>query len=220
LVAFTLTLPAQAADLLIIDETTLYTDAGFDWTGFYAGLAGGYGGSTLRSVGDVTGSVTDVPANGGLLGVTLGANAQFDSFVLGLEGDVLWSGMSGSATCTGFPAYSCNGTVDWTASLRGRAGVAFDDVLVFATAGLAAGRGTGTITPTFPGTTSTFTDTYVGWTVGAGVELAVTEAISVKAEYTYADLGSRTAPAGTLGAGSFTVSPIVHAAKIGVNYHF
>ncbi|MHA6731372.1 outer membrane protein [Devosia sp. A369] len=216
----TLVTPALAADL-IIDTPYSYTDAGFDWNGFYAGLAGGYGSGTTRSVGDVTGVITDTPVSGGLLGITLGGNVQYDAFVLGLEGDVLWSGMSGTAACIGAPAYSCNASVDWMGSLRGRAGFAMDNVLLFATGGLAIAGGKGTITPTFPGTTSTFSDTFVGWTLGGGVEMAVTEAISVKAEYSFANLGSRTAPIGTLGTiQSYTVSPVVHAVKVGVNFHF
>ena len=213
--------PVAAADLLIIDEPIAYTDAGFDWNGFYAGLSGGYGGGTVRSLGTGTGVTTDVPANGALLGVTLGANAQYDAFVLGVEGEVLWSGLSGSTTCVGAPAFSCNANIEWLGSVRGRAGYAMDNVLLFATAGVAAGGGRGTITPTFPGTTSVFSETYVGWTAGAGVEVAVTDAITVKAEYSYYNLGSRMAPIGTLGTiQSFTVSPIVHAVKVGVNMHF
>lgn len=211
--------PVAAADL-IIDEPIAYTDAGFDWSGFYAGLAGGYGSGTARSVGDVSGSITDTPLNGGLLGVTLGGNVQYDAFVLGLEGDILWSGLGGSTTCTAAPAYSCNANVDWLGSLRGRVGYAMDSVLLFATGGLAAGGGRGTITPDFPGLTNQFSDTFIGWTAGAGVEVAVSDAMSVKAEYSYYNLGSRTAPAGTIATGSSTVSPIVHAVKVGVNFRF
>ncbi|QDZ11480.1 outer membrane protein [Devosia ginsengisoli] len=215
-----LSAPAVAADL-IIDDPVYYTDAGFDWSGFYAGLAAGYGSGTARSVGDVTGTTTDTPLNGGLVGVTLGGNVQYDSFVLGIEGDVLWSGMGGTTACTAVPAYDCNASVDWLGSLRGRAGVAMDNVLLFVTGGLAAAGGTGTITPTFPGTTSTFSDTFVGWTAGAGVEVAVTDSMTVKAEYSYSNLGSRTAPLGTLGTiQTFTVSPAVHAVKVGLNFHF
>jgi outer membrane immunogenic protein len=218
--AATLATPTLAADL-VIDTPQNYIDAGFDWSGFYAGLVGGYGSGTVGTVGDVTGSSTDIDVNGGLLGVTLGGNVQYDSFVLGVEGDIAWSGASGSATCNAAPAYSCNADVNWLGTLRGRVGYAVDNVLLFATGGLAVAGGRGTISPTFPGTTSVFEDTYVGWTAGAGIEMAVTEAISVKAEYSYTDLGSRTAAVGTLGTiQSFTVSPVVHAVKLGVNFRF
>lgn len=212
--------PVVAADL-VIDEPVYYTDAAFDWSGFYAGLVGGYGTGTGRSVGDVTGTTTDVPMSGGLLGVTLGANAQYDNFVLGAEGEVMWSGVSGSTACVSVPAYSCNANVEWLGSLRGRAGVAMDQVLLFATGGLAVGGGRGTITPAFPGLTNEFSDTFIGWTLGAGLEVAVTESVSVKAEYSFYNLGDRTAPVGTLGTTqTFTISPVVHAVKVGLNVHF
>lgn len=211
--------PVAAADL-IIDEPIAYTDAAFDWSGFYAGLAGGYGSGTARSTSDATGVATDVPLNGGLLGVTLGGNVQYDAFVLGVEGDILWSGMSGTATCVSVPAFDCNANMEWLGTVRGRVGYAMDSVLVFATGGLAIAGGRGTITPAFPGITNLFSDTFIGWTAGAGVEVAVSDTMSVKAEYSYVNLGSRTAPAGTLATGSTTVSPIVHAVKVGVNFHF
>lgn len=212
--------PVVAADL-IIDDPVYYTDAGFDWNGFYGGLVGAYGAGTVRSAGDVTGSITDIPVSGGLLGVTLGGNAQYDSFLLGVEGDVLWAGVSGTAACTAVPAYDCNASLEWLGSLRGRVGIVQDSLLIFASGGLAVGGGTGTITPTFPGTTSVFSDTFIGWTAGAGVEMAVTDSVTVKAEYSYSNLGSRTAPVGTLGTiQTFTVSPVVHAVKVGANFHF
>lgn len=128
--------------------------------------------------------------------------------------------MSDSVACAVAPAFSCNGSIDWLGSIRARAGVVLDNLLLFATAGLSVGGATGTVTPTFPGTTSTFSDIHVGWTAGAGAEFAINDVMSLKAEYSFSNLGSRTAPVGTLGpAQTYTASPIVHAAKVGVNFH-
>lgn len=215
--------PSFAADLvsdvplgetvMVLDRSQLAAE-GFDWNGFYAGVMGGYVGGPIKA------GATEVPVAGGMVGATAGYNAQFGSFVLGAEGDLAWTGAKGTATCVTAPAFSCNADVDWLGTVRGRAGVAFDKVLVFATGGVAVAGGKGTVTPTFPGTTSTFSDTFVGYTAGVGVELAITDALSVKAEYNYINLGSRVAPAGTLGTGATTVSPLLHTAKIGLNYHF
>jgi len=214
------TLPAMATDM-VVEAPGYYTDPGFDWSGFYAGLSAGYGSGNARSVSNGSGIVTDVPLNGGLFGATVGANAQFDAFVLGAEGDLMWSGLNGSAVCVGTPAFTCNANVEWLGSLRARAGVALDSVLLFATGGLAVAGGRGTVTPPATGITNAFSDTYVGWTLGAGVEVAVTEAVSVKAEYGYYDLGSRTAPVGTLsGLQTVGISPVVHVVKAGLNFHF
>jgi outer membrane immunogenic protein len=185
-----------------------------DWTGFYVGVMGGYGfGNT-----DTTGGVASgIQTNGLLGGVTVGGNYQFDSFVLGVEGDIAWSGQSGSATCA---AATCSADYDWIGSVRGRAGYVIDPVLLYATGGLAVARVNTSVSPVAPGTTGSHSDTYTGWTVGAGAEAAVTEQLSAKIEYSYSDFGDQTAPANTLAAGATTVSPTSHAIKVGLNYRF
>ena len=125
-----------------------------------------------------------------------------------------WSGQSGSVLCPG-GALTCSADFDWTGSLRGRIGYAFDPVLVYATGGLAVARVNANIS-----NGGSYSDTYAGWTVGAGIEAAVTEALSAKVEYTYADYGTKTAPAGTLGGNAGTVAPTSHFVKFGLNYHF
>ncbi len=216
--------PALAADPMTAapawDENIPPYDVEFDWSGYYAGVSGGYARGTVTTTGDISGTVTEVPVSGALLGATVGANWQMGHFVLGAEGDLSWSNASGSATCTAAPAYSCNAEIDWLGTVRGRAGFALDKVLVFATGGLAVAQGSGTVDPAFPGLTSEFSDTFMGWTVGGGVEVAVSETMSIKAEYNYLDLGSRTAPAGTLSAESTTIEPDLQTFKVGLNFRF
>lgn len=214
---------ANAADLIIADPMppVIMTDAGFDWSGFYAGLNAGHVSGRAESVGAVSGVTTAPNVTGGLLGATAGVNAQFDSFVLGLEGDVAWTGATGSAACTANPAFTCTGNLDWLGTIKARAGFAIDQVLLFATAGLAAGGATANITPAAPGITNTFSGTMTGWTVGGGVEAAITDTISVKAEYGYVSLGGLQAPIGTLSSvEASNLSAAVHVVKVGVNFHF
>ena len=216
--------PTAAADLDFyepIEETVVqYEDLGHDWGGFYAGLVGAYGHGNVHKVITGSGIITDIPLRGALLGATAGFNVQYGDLVGGLEADLMGARMSGSATCTANPAYACNADLDWLGTLRGRVGVAFDGAMLFATGGVAIAGGRGSTTPNFPGVAAVYEDTYFGWTVGGGMEFAVSEAVSIKAEYSYIDLGSQTAPAGTLGTDGFTASPIVHLIKVGANYHF
>jgi outer membrane immunogenic protein len=215
-----LTGSAQAADLIISDPIPM-TDAAFDWSGFYAGLNAGYTSGQATSVGALTGVTTNVPVSGGLLGATVGFNAQMDSFVLGIEGDIAWSGATGTAACTANPAFTCEGNLNWLGTIKGRAGVAMDRVLIFGTAGLAAGGVTANIIPAAVGLTNTFSGTMTGWTVGAGIEAAVTEAITVKAEYQYVRMGGLQAPVGTLSSiEASNLSTTNHVVKVGVNFHF
>ncbi|MBB4051110.1 outer membrane immunogenic protein [Devosia subaequoris] len=213
---------AQAADLWqdyppVIDKPGQTTD----WSGFYAGVFAGYGGGRATSTGVVSGNVTDVDVRGGLLGATVGANAQFDNFVLGLEGDLAWTDVNGSATCVGNPTFDCNGTLNWLGSGKLRGGMAFDSLLLFGTAGVAAGGITASVNPVPGGATGSFSSTVWGWTVGAGAEYAVSDAISVKAEYSYYDFASVNAPINTIATGGSTdIKSNAHVAKLGLNYRF
>ena len=63
---------------------------GFSWTGFYAGINGGYGFGKSDWSGTVTNGSTK--PKGALAGVTLGYNLQTGSWVWGLEGDSTTAG--------------------------------------------------------------------------------------------------------------------------------
>ena len=189
-----------------------------DWSGFYAGVVGGYG--VGDAVTDTSGVTTTVPVNGAIAGATAGFNKQFNRIVVGVEGDIAWSGQEGSATCVLDPYFACHAKVDWIGSLRGRLGYAAGRALVYATAGAAFTHGDSYITPSSPGLTGIYTDSYFGWIMGAGVEYAVNERVSVKAEYAYADYGTRTAPAGTVTFTPTTIHVTSHYGKAGLNLHF
>src|SRR5882724_752060 len=65
----------------------------FSWTGFYLGINGG--GAWGRSQWD---GLDKFDISGGLIGGTIGYNWQINQFVLGVEGDVDWSGIRGQTT--------------------------------------------------------------------------------------------------------------------------
>ncbi len=207
---------AFAADLSVPITTapatpvTSMSEPGIDWSGFYTGVYGAYGAGRMEGTNG-TGTTT-VDPNGIIAGVTAGANTQIDSIVLGVEGDLGWSGQSGNATCAG--GGTCNADFDWVGSVRGRIGYALDPMMIYGTGGIAAARAN-TSSPL-----GSYSDTYVGWTVGAGVEAALTQQVSAKLEYAYSDFGSRTAPAGTLAGTATDTSLTSHAVKLGLNYRF
>jgi outer membrane immunogenic protein len=210
---------AMAADLIVEEDVAAEAmAAAHDWNGGYVGVFGGYGwgdASQLPSAG----APAEYPISGWLLGVDAGANFQTGNFVLGVEGDVAWANISGSEPCP-VAIYTCSTDIDWVATLRGRAGVAADAVLLYATAGLAVASVVSDTDPFTPG--AAFEATYVGWTAGAGVEVAVSDNVSLKAEYLYTDLGSQTDTDEILGGPGVDVEvPITfHAIKAGVNFAF
>jgi opacity protein-like surface antigen len=142
-----------------------------------------------------------------------GYNRQSGPWVYGLEGDVDGTRLrekstSGplsrttiSGTQTATASFSAN--VDWIASLRARAGYAWDRALLYATFGVAvAGTGIDTtyavtepVQPAFaggpfPGAASSSATT-AGWTAGVGGAWAIDRAWSLGVEYRHTDLSTR-----------------------------
>lgn len=152
--------------------TTAYSPASaFSWSGPYLGLQGGYNWGNA----DVSGGSFNT--DGWLGGIYGGYNYQVaPNWVLGLEGDVNANGSDGS-----------NGVLKvenpWDASLRLRAGYAVDRFLVYGTGGLAFGE--------VKAKDASYSDsaTRTGWTLGGGVEAAVTDHVTTRVEYRYTDLG-------------------------------
>ena len=84
--------------------------------------------------------------NGWLAGGTVGANYEFwGGAVLGVEGDWDWTnlnGTSGAGPCSGASrrwarGTGCQTSSNWLSTVRGRAGWAFDRVLLYGTGGAA-----------------------------------------------------------------------------------
>lgn len=176
----------------------------YNWGGIYVGINGGYGLGTSSWSDPANPSVStssgDFHPDGGLIGGTVGANFQTDAFVFGIEGDFDWQGLSASNAspfCTsvltsgaaGTPAAgaSCNTKSDWLATIRGRVGYAWDRVLFYGTAGGAFGNVQTALTGL-----SYQSSTQIGWTAGAGVEVAIADNWTVRFEYLYVDLGNAT----------------------------
>ncbi len=212
--------PAVAADLQVEAPVlaALPDPVADDWSGFYAGVFGGYGAGTATTQTSVT---QDIGVSGGMFGAAVGFNAQFDSFVLGVEGDLAWSGIEGSEVCAINAFFDCAGSIDWLSTVRGRAGVALDNVLLYATAGIAITGVSATVTPVPLNATGEYSDIFIGWTAGFGGEIKLTDTISARAEYAYTDLGKGTAPAGTLTTtGDSDLSGTLQSVKLGLNFAF
>ncbi len=88
-------------------------------------------------------------------------------------------------------------SLTWLGTTRARVGfVATPDnrLMIYATGGVAYGGGNSQFSVFDATTNSIFSgnpsSTRVGWTIGGGVEYAITNNITIKGEYLYADLGS------------------------------
>jgi outer membrane immunogenic protein len=185
----------------------------YNWTGAYIGINGGYGFG--RSKWDGLPASFDV--NGGMVGGQLGYNWQFGQFVYGVEGDGDWSGLRGTANLANCPFAFCKTRNDFLSTVRGRLGFAADRWLPYVTGGLAVGD----IKATAPGFAGV-DKTNAGWTVGGGLEFAISGPWTVKAEYLHVDLGKAdcSVACGFLLPGSNNVSLTTNVVRGGINYRF
>lgn len=162
----------------------------YDWTGLYIGAVGGWSSASSRT--DIPGyapeNIVDIELNGLVGGGYLGFNVQNGDIVYGLEADILWAHIEGEES-TDVAGENYHLDENWRASLRGRIGRAFNDTLVYATAGVAwvnlDQRYSGGFFPPTPVETRTLH----GWTAGLGVEKAFVNGFVGKLEYLYADYG-------------------------------
>ena len=173
------------------------------WTGAYLGVHGGWGWTT-----------PGLDASGVFGGSQIGYNYQIGSFVLGVEGDGAFAHFSQTVDGPGFSIPASMGfDEDGLTSLRGRFGVAFNNVLFYGTAG--GGWGHGRISGTTLGVMGSGEAWQTGWTAGGGIEYAIVPNWSVKLEYLHYGLGSATY-FGALNTGAINVETV----KVGVNYLF
>jgi outer membrane immunogenic protein len=182
----------------------------FDWTGFYVGLNAGYGWG--RSSYDFGAPPTySFDTSGALIGGTAGYNLQFGPTVVGVEGDLDWSGMRDSGGCAGA---ICTTRNTWLGTTRARLGYAGDRFMPYLTGGAAFGN----IKATTPGGSDSTTK--VGWTAGGGVEVKVTPSVSAKLEYLYVDLGTFSCGAACGGTPTADVDFHSNVVRTGLNYRF
>ncbi|MCC6948585.1 MAG: porin family protein [Bradyrhizobiaceae bacterium] len=189
------TVPVAAADLpsrVYVKEPM--APALFNWTGFYAGIQGGWAGGS-----DVEGWF-----GGGQFGFNY--QAPGSTFVWGGEVDGAFTNIGNSSTALGITTKT---EIDHFGTARLRVGRAFDTTLLYVTGGAAWAHNE--ISVTGLGRAS---KTHVGWTVGAGIEQAFGGGWSSKLEYLYADYGS--ANYFGMPSGGFDT----HMVRAGLNYRF
>lgn len=144
------------------------------WTGGYAGAFAGTGTFTF----DAGFGPTDFSSTSA--GVFGGYNFQLpNGVVFGVDADV--SKVNGSSGWDFDEDGSAKFAVDWTAHLRSRAGLAVEQALFYVAGGLALTSGTLTVSE--GGDEASDSQIHTGLSLGAGVEVAVTPNVLLRAEY-------------------------------------
>ncbi|WP_413992044.1 outer membrane protein [Labrys okinawensis] len=194
----------------------------YSWAGFYVGANAGYAFGGSDEVGLWHNSTKDgiigkIGGKGFVGGVQAGYNYQIDNFVLGLEADIQGGAVTDSVSNAALDGGSrAHSKINWYGTLRPRVGYAIDRTLIYATGGLAVAGVDYQLSATNYGAFSK-TSTKAGWTVGAGIEQAITDNISVKLEYDY--VGFERYRTGNTNLYSYP-TPSFHAIRVGVNYKF
>ena len=175
-----------------------YAPAGirsYSWMGPYLGFNVGY------QWGRVSNNPTTPSGVAG--GIQGGYNFQSGQFVFGAETDFQFSAAEDTFAAWKFAN-------PWFGTIRGRAGYALNNVLLYGTGGFAYGGGYGRLAGA-----GSENHTHVGWAAGLGIEVGITPNWSARAEYLYVDLNERGyTVVGT--ANGFESSLL----RFGVNYRF
>jgi outer membrane immunogenic protein len=199
----------------------------WSWTGFYVGA--NVGGASARTNIFSTYLFPDPSLNssqsGVIGGLEAGYNWQFNSLVVGLEGDISAASL-GRTTSPGANAPlndTFNGNMTALGTVRGRIGWAFDRLLIYGTGGVAFANlkdqysSTGFLPPGSASASSSAT----GWTAGGGVEFALSANWTAKAEYLHVGFSNRSATATEVSSTyTFAFKDSVDIGRVGINYKF
>jgi opacity protein-like surface antigen len=134
--------PAIAADLAPYKAAPILPTS---WSGFYIGINGGGGMASADALDPdcYTCADTKFQVPFGTFGGQAGYNWQFGAAVLGIEGDINWAGASSTHTYA-LDDIDSAGTasfkLDAFSTIRGRAGLAYNNALIYITGGAAFGH--------------------------------------------------------------------------------
>lgn len=222
--------PAVAAD---VAEEIVVVDTAYNWSGVYLGVFGGWAHNRTKAT-DITGtdfndntpgatrSMTD---DGFAGGVTAGYNFQNGSWVFGPEIELGWASNEKLEFAPDDDDEGLSTKYGFYGAIAGRVGFAADRTLFYAKGGLAMAQ-IENIAGDYDSGDPDTDDAAVGdklrtgWTIGAGVEHAITDRWSIKGEYLYADFGSKTYDTPENTDEPFKFEDTLHTVKIGLNYQF
>jgi len=218
--------PSQSADVGP-------TSSVYSWNGLYIGGHAGWGEARWRISGTAGSGIFD---QGGVFstslkdddffgGGTIGFNWQFDDLtplgplVIGVESDIGYMGIDESYTLNG-DADVASQEYGFYATVTGRLGIAFDRFLPYVKGGLAiadidlfaADSDGGAVDPT---DATSSDETRSGYVIGGGLEYAVMDGWSLKAEYLYMDFASERS--GNTDGDVWIHDNDVHTVKVGLN---
>lgn len=193
------------------------TPAAYDWSGFYLGVFGGVATSRQDFSTDPAGLTFGVNGGGGFGGVQGGYNFDLGGAVLGVSADLALANIGGDLSASFGPgSIDAASTIDYLGTVQARVGLPWDNLLLYLHGGYAYAHEKQSITGIGPGIN--FDQGHSGFVVGAGVDYAINQNLSLETEYGYYNFGSTQIT--SLGGGSINETTSFHAVKAGLNYKF
>jgi opacity protein-like surface antigen/outer membrane receptor protein involved in Fe transport len=228
----TIDIPAMASEFKRAIPVYQPPEPNYDWTGFYVGahIDGRWLKTSNSAVNGATGAPFPTPGGntsqfGG--GVQLGFDYMLPSrLVLGAAADMSSGGTKTASISdpSGVSAYQA--TVFDSETIRGRVGYAADNILFYATGGLAWSNNqfvrtqlTGALNTATAGADDAANKGLLGWTAGAGIAYAFAQNWNVFAQYRHTSFGTSTI-ALPLSQLRTTSTINLSALQFGVNYKF
>jgi outer membrane immunogenic protein len=209
-----------------------------DWSGFYIGVVG-TGGMFINSSDDswcyTACDAPELSSFGFGVGGTIGYNHQISNMLIGIEADMSWTDFSNSESynADGGGGWEHSASWDYYGTARARMGYSLGEAMIFATAGVAWADWETLDECSAPhcagGPTAAFSEVEFGFTVGGGMEYALSDALTLKGEYLYIGMPSNRV---SLSGGNYvdqrcdqndcdvTVNSSAQVARVGLNYRF
>jgi len=200
----------------------------YNWTGFYVG---GNAGTALSSVNtsDPTGvnfaplgALIGADNTGFLGGFQLGLNFQTGNWVFGVQGDLSWTSIDAHLADPFSTTANINYKTDWLATVGGRVGYAWDNILVYGKGGAAWVHNNVSVSdPTFS-LSAVGNETRIGWTAGGGFEYGFAPNWTGFIEYDYIGFGTASVTVTDLFAGPMPINieQKIQMVKGGINFKF
>jgi outer membrane immunogenic protein len=208
----------------------------YNWGGFYIGgnVGGVWDHRTVTTNNTATGVAVPIfTGTGDLSSVTGGGQIGYNfvvapNWVLGVEADVSGTGLDRTTAVSVFRTGTAqhHNELDLYGTVRGRAGYAINNVLLYGTGGFAWAdekitrtQLTGHLANATAGIGETATQTGVGWAAGAGVEWGFAPNWSARVEYLHLGIDTKQF-AFPLAQQRNDAKVDLDIARVGVNYKF
>jgi len=224
----------------------------YNWTGFYAGVnvggavndskytlspSGNFLGQQFVGDNPLRGDAGDFESGAFTGGGQIGYNYQYGCFIFGVETDFNYNGVDETqivnrplaSPLLGQFVHTVSQSFDYFGTVRGRVGFTpFDRFMLYGTGGFAYGDVSSHSNLLFTSGGDQYLGSLsgmqTGWAAGGGGEYAICKCVTVKVEYLFVDLGSKSYTYGNQLFPGFTYTTQLdtaeHVIRVGLNYKF